>query len=108
MDYTEEGALHVSMLPYIDSILEDFPETIQNTSPTPAVEHLFKVRENRKLLGEDQAMIFHKIVAQLLFLCMRARRDIQTAVSFLTTRVKHPDEDDWGEGEASSEISEGD
>jgi len=27
---------------------------------------------------------------------MRARRDIQTAVSFLTTRVKHPDEDDWG------------
>ncbi len=94
MDYTEEGALYVSMLPYIDSILEDFPETIQNTSPTPAVEHLFKVRENRKLLGEDQAMIFHKIVAQLLFLCMRARRDIQTAVSFLTTRVKHPDEDD--------------
>ena len=38
MDYTEEGALHVSMLPYIDSILEDFPETIQNTSPTPAAE----------------------------------------------------------------------
>jgi len=26
----------------------------------------------------------------------RARRDIQTAVAFLTTRVKHPDEDDWG------------
>ena len=24
------------------------------------------------------------------------RRDIQTAVSFLTTRVKKPDEDDWG------------
>ena len=27
---------------------------------------------------------------------MRARRDIQTAVSYLTTRVKCPDEDDWG------------
>ena len=26
----------------------------------------------------------------------RARRDIQTAVAFLTTRVKNPDEDDWG------------
>jgi len=25
----------------------------------------------------------------------RARRDIQTAVAFLTTRVKSPDEDDW-------------
>jgi hypothetical protein len=26
----------------------------------------------------------------------RARQDIQTAVAFLTTRVKNPDEDDWG------------
>jgi hypothetical protein len=26
----------------------------------------------------------------------RVRRDIQTAVAFLTTRVKSPDEDDWG------------
>jgi hypothetical protein len=26
----------------------------------------------------------------------QARRDIQTAVAFLTTRVKSPDEDDWG------------
>jgi hypothetical protein len=25
----------------------------------------------------------------------RARRDIQTPVAFLTTRVKNPDEDDW-------------
>jgi len=26
----------------------------------------------------------------------QARRDIQTAVAFLTTRVKSPDKDDWG------------
>ena len=26
----------------------------------------------------------------------RARRDTQTAVAFLTTRVKKPDKDDWG------------
>jgi hypothetical protein len=25
----------------------------------------------------------------------RARREIQTAVAFLTTRVKNPEEDDW-------------
>jgi len=42
------------------------------------------------------AMAFHRTVVQLLFLCMRARRDIQTAVAFLTTRVKKPDKDDWG------------
>ncbi len=35
-------------------------------------------------------------MAQLLFMETRARRDIETAVAFLTTRVKTPDEDDWG------------
>ena len=34
------------------------------------------------------AAIFHHTVAQLLFLCQRARRYIQTPVSFLKKRVK--------------------
>ena len=59
---------------------------------------LFKVREDedRELLGEEMAKKFHRTVAQLLFLCKRARPDIKTLVSFLTTRVKQPDKDDWG------------
>ena len=32
----------------------------------------------------------------MLFLISRVRRDIQTDVSFLTTRVEKPDKDDWG------------
>ena len=47
-------------------------------------------------LKEAQALAFHHTVAQLLFMATRARRDIQTAVAFLTTRVKNPDEDNWG------------
>ena len=31
-----------------------------------------------------------------MFVATRVRQDIQTAVAFLTTRVKNPDEDDWG------------
>ena len=97
MDYSEQKVLGVSMIPYIDGILEEFPEAITKTSPTPAAEYLFNVRdEDKKPLCEDMAMAFHRTVAQLLFLCMRARRDIQTAVAFLTTRVKEPDKDDWG------------
>ncbi len=41
-------------------------------------------------------MAFHHATAQLLFLSARARCDIQPAVAFLTTRVKAPDEDNWG------------
>ena len=62
----------------------------------PACDHLFKVREDGKKLNEELVDAFHPTVYQLLFTANRARRDIQTAVSFLTTRVKAPDEDNWG------------
>ena len=52
--------------------------------------------EDRKLLPEEQAVKFHHTAAQLLFLYARAWRDIQTAVAFLTTRVKELDKDNWG------------
>ncbi len=38
---------------------------------------------------------FYHTTYQLLFAANRARRDIQTAVPFLTTRVQEPNEDDW-------------
>ena len=38
---------------------------------------------------------FHRMVAQMLFLYKRSRPDVETLVSFLTTRVKEPDMDDW-------------
>ena len=39
--------------------------------------------------------MFHHNVAKLLFLCKRARPDLQTEVAFLCTRVKAPDKDDY-------------
>jgi hypothetical protein len=47
------------------------------------------------LLEEARSIAFHHTVAQLLFACPRARKDIQNTVAFLTTRVRSPDEDDW-------------
>ena len=86
------------MIRYINKIFEDFPEEITGSAPTPHTDNLFKIRDEAeaKFLPEEQAVLFHHTVAQLLFLSTRARRDIQTAVSFLTSRVKKPDEDDWG------------
>jgi hypothetical protein len=49
-----------------------------------------------RVLEEEQVLAFHHTVAQLLFMATRARQDIQTTVAFLTTRVKKPDEDNWG------------
>ena len=73
---------------------------------TPAADHLFSVRDadKAKYLPEEKAFAFHHITAQLLFLSSRERRDIQTAVSFLTTRIKKPDKDGWGKLKKSVEI----
>ena len=64
---------------------------------SPAPDNLFKVRPENEAtyMPEEQAQQFHRTVAQLLLLSARARRYIQTAVGFLTTRVKKLDEDDW-------------
>ncbi len=79
-------------------MISEFPEVITGKSATPAADHLFTIRDEKeaKPIDKEQALAFHHTVAQLLFMATRVRRDIKTAVAFLTTRVKSPDEDDWG------------
>ena len=84
------------MFKYLDSIIDGFPELITGKAATPTADHLFSVRDadEAKYLPEEKAVAFHYTTTQLLFLSSRARRDIHTAVSFLTTRVKKPYKDD--------------
>jgi len=95
-DYSNPGRVEVSMDKYIANIIDSFPEEITGVSPTPATDKLFQVRDDDRPLPEEQAVMFHHVTAQLLFASTRVRRDIQTTVAFLTTRVKQPGEDDWG------------
>ncbi len=98
MEFCDDGTLEVSMIKYLKNVINEFPELIKGRAATPAHEKLFVIRDESEArkLKEEQALAFHHTVAQLLFMATRARRDIQTAVAFLTTRVKNPDEDDWG------------
>jgi len=97
LDYSIEGEVTFSQVPYICEMLEEFPEELGSAAATPASENLFKVDEasSAPKLSVERSAIFHQFVAQLLFISSRSRRDIQTAVAFLTTRVKSPDEHDW-------------
>ena len=66
-------------------------------SSTPAASHLFEICNNddvNRLLTPELSEEFHHLVAKTLFLSKRARPDLQTAVAFLTTRVKSPNNDD--------------
>ena len=79
----------VTMMEYIKTIIKDFPEEITGSKASPAADHLFMVRDPSlaKVLPEEQAMAFHRTIAQLLFLSARVWQDIQPATAFLTTQV---------------------
>ena len=97
VNFSTPGEVLFDMIPYLQKVLNEFLEKITGVSSTPAADHLFKIRDPKeaRLLPEQQALVFHHTAAQLLFLSC-TRHDIQTAVAFLTTRVKAPNEDDWG------------
>ncbi len=94
-DFSFTKEVKVNMWDYLRKVIKEFPEEITGVCGTLAGDCLFKVRDDGKKLNEEQAEAFHHTVYQLLFTANRARQDIQTVVSFLTTRVKDPDEDDW-------------
>jgi hypothetical protein len=99
LDFTTKGKVKIIMIDYakkmIIDIPEEFAEEFDGEAPTPAANHLFTVDENQTKLDEKRAQFFHTYVAKTLFLCKRARPDLQTVVSFLCKRVKDCDEDDW-------------
>jgi hypothetical protein len=76
-------------------MLNELPEDMAGVYATPAGNHLFTVNQEAAKLDEDASIMFHHHTAKLVFLCKRARPDIQTAVAFLTTQVKAPDVDNY-------------
>ena len=90
-NFAVSGSVKVSMSHYIATLLAEYEVT--GAAVTPAEDWLFDVRE-AELLSDAERESFHSAVAKLLFLSKRVRPDLQTAVSFLTTRVQKPDVDD--------------
>jgi hypothetical protein len=86
-DFLAKGKVMVTMMEYIKDIIRNFPEEITGTKTSPVTDHLFTVRDPSltKALLKEQAMEFHRMMAQLLFLSVRARWDIQPSTTFLTT-----------------------
>jgi hypothetical protein len=98
LDYSEKGRVKIKMIDYMEKLLADIIALLDEMggeAPTPAANHLFVVNDNQTKLDEQRAQFFHTYVAKTLFVCKRARPDLQTVVAFLCTRVKEPDEDDY-------------
>ena len=96
IDYSVQGKVSFSMPQYIEDLLLECPDSImKGTSTTPAANHLFQTNENAEKLGTTDAVLFHHLVAKLLYLGKQTRPDLLTAISFLCTRIQNPDMDDF-------------
>ena len=96
LEYTESGELIIGMVKYVEKMIETFPVKLlpKDTAMTPAGDNLFDEGQSKKL-SQARAEEFHTMVAKGLFLCKRARPDIQQPIAILATRVKGPNESDW-------------
>ena len=71
---TDPGTIIVSMIKYLQKIIEGFLETLRGEKTSPVRNNMFEIREEEdiKLLPEEQASQFHRTVTQFFFLCMRS------------------------------------
>ena len=98
LDYSVRGQVKITMLDYVEEILTAFDKAdpkAAGTKTSAAPENLFIVNEDSKKLSANRAVEFHNLVAKTLYATKRARPDTCTAIAFLTTRVRSPDQDDW-------------
>jgi hypothetical protein len=95
LDYSTKGKVHIKMLDSVAKMLQDLREEFDGEASTPAGNDLFKIDENSPKVGEKKAQFYHTYVAKILFICKRARPDLQTTVSFLCKRVKDCREGDY-------------
>ena len=51
LDYTTKGKVGISVIKYVDKILEGFSEELGASAATPAAEHLFQVRNTHFRYG---------------------------------------------------------
>ena len=96
IDYSVKGKVSFSMPQYIEDLLAECPDSImKGSSATPAANYLFQTNDNAEKLNTLDAVLYHHLVAKLLYLGKRTRPDLLTVISFLCTRIQCPDVDDF-------------
>jgi hypothetical protein len=96
LDFNKKGKETLDMKKFVTDLISQVPADMSGLANTPALSHLLQVnRQNPTLLAEDTADLFHTLVAKLLSLSKHGQPDILLAVSFLCSREKSPDQDDY-------------
>ena len=96
LDFSIAGEVKLTMVSYIEAMLAKFSKhnNTHTMAKTSAAQHLFQIDDDVTPLSKDMAAVFHSLVAKVLFLTKYACPDLATAVTFLSTHVTCPDQDD--------------
>ena len=89
--YHHDWTVNISMSGFLSDTITQ--SGLTGKSACPANGNLFIIKES-PLLDIEISNRFHTFVAKRLNLSERMRPDLLTLVSFLTTRVQNPTEDD--------------
>ena len=102
LDFFTPGKVKIGTVQYLKSMIEELEEELKEYNEdldrkysTPAARWIFKTDPEAKPLPEKKADIYRKFVAKLIWVEKRSRPDIEPTNSFLCTRVKAPDREDW-------------
>ena len=95
LEFNDDRSVSISTPEYIDEAIEHFEEDVSKKVSSPATKQLFEIDEKSSTLEKKKQDIFHSVVARLLWIMKRSRPDLETAVSFLCTRVSCSTEEDW-------------
>ena len=86
----------IDMREQLQEAIDAFGDELDDKVMTPANKNLFVTYDDEsKQLDEARSEIFHSVTAKLLYIMKRGRPDIETAVSYLMTRVSKSNEKDW-------------
>jgi len=95
LEFIGQKRVAVGTVSYIKDMVEEFGVDNLKKVASPAAKWLFTIDEKTPKLSQEKADKYVTFVAKLLWVMKRSRPDIETAVSFLITRNKAPDKDDW-------------
>ena len=67
--YTTLGKLALTMIDYIQGVIDETPDILlKGISMAPAAGHLFNIKPDATPLGSTDAVLYHHLVAKLLYL----------------------------------------
>lgn len=91
--------MKVGTVQYLKTMIEEFEDItglkLDRTYTSPGEKWLMTVNDDAKPLDATKAGIYASFVAKVLWVMKRGCPDIEPAVSFLCTRIKGPDQDNW-------------